>query len=131
MDPDSEYVTLTEVNNANQEPCAVSRRTQERKKRDCKSERKSEVSLNRSRPKRRRLVAEKDSLVIAQTREILPEHRNIINRGNALLERQNEERPVPTFYPTNHRLNNSRLGRILGDQSDELVFENLRQIQEN
>ena len=124
-DPDCKWVTLTEVLEKNQEPCAISRRTPERKKRECKSER--DLSINR--PKRRRQVAEKDPLAIAQVkREIPPEHRNMITRCQAWLEGQNEERLEPTVY-ADHRLNNSRLNRIQGDQQDELVFEKLPQIQ--
>ena len=125
MDPDTKWVILTEVN---KEPCARSL-APERKKRECKFER--DVSI--SRPKIRRQVAEKDSLVIAPTREIPQEHRNCINRAKAVLESQQEERLEPRFYPSHHPLHvkNSRLGRILEDQQDEIVFESLRQIQEN
>ena len=84
--------------------------------------------MNRYRPKRRRIVANENALVIShEKREIAPEHRNIITRGKAWLETQNEDRPMPTVYPPNHRLNNSRLHRILGDDDDEYPFR--RQIQ--
>jgi len=135
MDPNCEWVTLKLDPVASEEDeklCAISGRTPGRKKRDLKSER--DHSINRSRPKRRRLVADKNSgkdlLAVAQMkREIDPEHRNFIRRGHAWLENQGEaERPPPTFYPG--RLNNARLGRILGDQDDELSFEKFGQIQD-
>ena len=126
MDPDCKWVTLTEVIDVNQKHRAI---TPERRKRDCESER--DFSINPSRQKRLRLVDEKDPLAVGQVkREIPTEHRNMINRAQAWLEGQNEERLEPTVYEE-HRLNNSRLLRIQGDQQDELVFEKLPQIQEN
>ncbi|CBY38215.1 unnamed protein product [Oikopleura dioica] len=127
-DPNCEWITLKldpVAPEENDTLSAVCKRTPERKKRDFKSER--DISINCTRPKRRRLITDKKNvLAVAQVkREIDPKHRNFIERGHAWQEIQDEEvRPLPTFYTSERRLNNSRLGRIMGDQQDELFFAN-------